>query len=88
MRSKRVKVPDPRAGKLIVLGRLKRLEYVTDKGEGESVYFHLLGRRKTKRGEDERSKSADERCPYLVFNGTGLIIAGGQYEVRPEGIVG
>lgn len=84
--SKRVRVPDPSAGKLIVMGRIKRIEYETDKGEGQSLYFHDFGREVV--GGEERGRVSAERKPWLVYNATGLVIAGGTYEVRAEGIVG
>lgn len=84
--TKRVRVPDPRAGKLVVMGRLKRLEYVTDKGKGESLYFHDFGREVV--GGEERGRVSAHRQPFVTFNSEGLVIAGGAYVVRPEGIVG
>jgi hypothetical protein len=83
---KRAHVPDPRAGALVVLGTLKRVEYITDKGQGESVYHHDFGREFT--GSREHGRVKPSRRPVLAFNRDGLVIAGGRYRVEPEGIVG
>lgn len=83
---KRVRVPDPKASPLIVLGPLKRVEYVTDKGESESIYFHDFGREFI--GSKEHGRVKPSRRPILTFNREGLVIAGGHYRVEPEGIVG
>jgi hypothetical protein len=82
----RARVPDPRAGQLVVLGRLKRVEYVTDKGKGKSIYHHDFGREYS--GATEHGRAKDSRLPFLAFNREGLVIAGGTYRVEPEGIVG
>lgn len=83
---KRVRVPDPRAGALVVLGPIKRIEYITDKGRGESIYHHDFGREFT--GSEEHGRVKPSRRPFLAFNREGLVIAGGSYRVEPEGIVG
>lgn len=82
VKTRRARVPDPKAGPLTEMGRIKRIEYITDKGRGESLYFHDFG----KVGEKGRAK--DSRMPILAFNREGLVIAGGSYTVKPEGIVG
>ncbi len=84
--SRTLKVPDPRAGDLIVLGELVRVEYLTDKGEGAVTYFHDFGREHA--GGVERGRVRPSRRPILAFNREGLVICGGAYVVKPEGIVG
>lgn len=84
--SRTMHVPDPRAGDLVVLGELVRVEYLTDKGEGAVTYFHDFGREHS--GGSERGRVRPERRPILAFNREGLVICGGHYVVKPEGIVG
>ncbi len=83
---KRMRVPNPRAGELVVMGTIKRIEYIADKGQGESLYFHDFGRDVVK--GVERGRPRADRMPVLAFNREGLVIAGGSYDVKPEGIVG
>ena len=85
-RTRYVRVPDPRAGDLVLMGELVRVEYLTDKGEGPTTYFHDFGRDHA--GGVERGRVHPERRPLLAFNREGLVICGGAYVVRPEGIVG
>lgn len=67
-------VPSVKAGALVVLGELVRVEYRTIKGgDGASTYFHDFG---------------PKSRPTLAFNGSGLFIAGGGYRVTERGIVG
>lgn len=65
--------PNVHAEPLVELGELVRIEYLTRKGRERAVYFHDFEGKK----------------PRLVFNGDGkLLIAGGSYQVKTEGIVG
>lgn len=67
-------VPSVKAGPLIVLGELVRIDYRTEKGrDGRSTYFHHFG---------------PKALPWLAFNGSGLFVAGGGYRVTARGIVG
>lgn len=84
--TKSMRVPDPRVGPIVVMGRAVRLEYVTDKGDTETTYFHDFGREVV--GGRERGRVAASRQPLVVFNREGLMFAGGNYRVRAEGIVG
>lgn len=64
---------------LMVLGRLHKLTYRTQKGfdQFETIdYYHKLG-------------EVTGECPILLYDHLNktLSMAGGQYEVRPEGIV-
>lgn len=83
---RRVRVPDPRASDLVLMGEIVRIEYLTDKGDGPVTFFHDFGREHSDGRERGRVKS--ERRPLLAFNREGLVICGGEYVVRPEGIVG
>lgn len=65
--------PNVHAGPLVELGQLVRIEYLTKKGKEKAVFFH----------DFEGTK------PRLVFNADGkLLIGGGSYIVKEEGIVG
>lgn len=65
--------PDPRSGPPVVMGRLVSVVYETEKrGDGESHYEHEF----------------EGPLPYLVFNASGLFIAGGRYRVTTHGIEG
>lgn len=83
---KTVRVPDPRK-RLTVLGRLRKVEYETEKGDGVAVYFHTFGREFS--GASERGAPKEDRMPWLAFTPDGgLVVAGGRYSVKAEGIVG
>ena len=79
-------VPDPKAGPLVILGRLHSVTYATDKGRGVELFEHTFG--KERRGDREHGRQSLERAPFLAFNREGLVIAGGDYVVATGGIVG
>lgn len=80
------KVPDPKAGPLVVLGRVHSIVYATDKGRGEELFEHAFGRERS--GDREHGRASAARMPVLAFNHEGLVIAGGNYVVSTGGIVG
>lgn len=83
-----VRIPDPSSGKLTVMGRITKIEYETDKGEGVAIYHHTFGREYVG-AKESRGRPKADRQPYLVFTEDGgLVVAGGRYVVKPEGIVG
>jgi hypothetical protein len=64
---------DPRAGTLVKMGELRSVTYrTTKKGDGLSDYEHEF----------------EGRRPTLAWNGGGLVIVGGDYTVKDDGIEG
>lgn len=69
---KRLFVPSPHASKIILIGELVDVTYLTRKGRETAEWNHRFERKR----------------PLLAYNTDGLLIVGGNYRVETRGIVG